>query len=75
MNLGSGIGKKPILNPGFRGQKGAGSWIRIRNTGIFNPSVADPESQSCIQIFSIPNPNFFYPESEFFAISVQHRLS
>jgi hypothetical protein len=30
--LGSGIRKKPIPDPGSRGQKGTGSWIRIRNT-------------------------------------------
>jgi hypothetical protein len=33
MDLGSGIRKKPIRDPGSRGQKGTGSWIRIRNTG------------------------------------------
>ncbi len=27
----------PIPDPGSRGQKGTGSWIRIRNTGIFHP--------------------------------------
>ncbi len=37
MGLGSGIrdpgsGKKPIPDPGSRGQKGTGSRIRIRNT-------------------------------------------
>jgi hypothetical protein len=32
MGLGSGIRKKPIPDPGFRGQKGTGSRIRIRNT-------------------------------------------
>jgi hypothetical protein len=34
MNLGSGILKKPIPDPGFRGKKstGNGSRIRIRNT-------------------------------------------
>ncbi len=30
---GSGIRKKPIPDPGSRGQKGTGSRIRIRNTG------------------------------------------
>jgi hypothetical protein len=30
----SGIRKKPILDPGSRGQKGSGSRIRIRNTGF-----------------------------------------
>jgi hypothetical protein len=30
--LGSGIRKKPIPDPGSRGQKGTGSRIRIRNT-------------------------------------------
>jgi hypothetical protein len=29
----SGIRKKPFPDPGSRGQKGTGSWIRIRNTG------------------------------------------
>jgi hypothetical protein len=34
MGLGSRIRKKPIPDPGSgsRGQKGTGSWIRIRNT-------------------------------------------
>jgi hypothetical protein len=31
---GSGIRKKPIPDPGSRGQKGTGSRIRIRNTGF-----------------------------------------
>jgi hypothetical protein len=34
MGLGSGIRKKPILDPGSRGQKGTGSRIRIRNTAF-----------------------------------------
>jgi hypothetical protein len=34
MVLGSGIRKKPIPDPGSRGQKGTGSRIRIRNTGF-----------------------------------------
>ncbi len=34
MVLGSGIRKKPIPDPGSRGQKGTGSRIRIRNTEI-----------------------------------------
>jgi hypothetical protein len=33
MGLGSGIQKKPIPDPGSRGQKGTRSRIRIRNTG------------------------------------------
>jgi hypothetical protein len=32
MGLGAGIRKKPIPDPGSRGQKGTGSCIRIRNT-------------------------------------------
>ncbi len=32
----SGIRKKPIPDPGSRGQKGTGSRIRIRNTASFN---------------------------------------
>ncbi len=35
MGLGSGIRKKPILDPGSRGQKDTGSRIRIRNTETF----------------------------------------
>ncbi len=31
----SGVRKKPILDPGSRGQKGTGSRIRIRNTAKF----------------------------------------
>ncbi len=34
MVLGFGIRKKPIPDPGSRGQKGTGSRIRIRNTGL-----------------------------------------
>jgi hypothetical protein len=33
--VGSGIRKKPIPDPGSRGQKGTGSRIRIRNTGYW----------------------------------------
>jgi hypothetical protein len=35
MDLGSGIRKKPIQDPGSRGQKGTGS--RIRNTDFNSP--------------------------------------
>ncbi len=44
MGLGSGIRKKPIPDPGSRGQKGTESRIRIRNTVFFHVwiSVADP---------------------------------
>jgi hypothetical protein len=34
MGLGSGIRKKPIPDPGSRGQKGTGSRIRIGNTAV-----------------------------------------
>jgi hypothetical protein len=34
IGLGSGIRKKTIPDPGSRGQKGIGSRIRIRNTGL-----------------------------------------
>jgi hypothetical protein len=34
MDLGSGIRKKPIPDPGSRGQKGTRSRIRIRNTAF-----------------------------------------
>jgi hypothetical protein len=36
MGLGSGIRKKPIPDPGSRGQKGTGSRIRIRDTVFFS---------------------------------------
>jgi len=35
---GSEIREKPIPDPGSRGQKGTGSRIQIRNTGLFLPS-------------------------------------
>ena len=35
----------PIPDPGSRGQKGTGSWIRIRNTG--HHSDADPQHLPC----------------------------
>jgi hypothetical protein len=39
---GSEIRKKPIPDPGSRGQKGTGSRIRIRNTGQRYGSGPDP---------------------------------
>jgi hypothetical protein len=42
---GSEIRKKPIPDPGCRGQKGTGSRIRIRNTGLLYPllySILNP---------------------------------
>jgi hypothetical protein len=51
MDLGSGIRKKPILDPGSRGQKGTGSRIRIRNTGEKpdpHPNVADPQHRKLV---------------------------
>jgi hypothetical protein len=47
MGLGSGIRKKPIPDPGYRGQKGTGS--RIRNTAEYAwelVSSVTPESSS-----------------------------
>jgi hypothetical protein len=38
----SGIRKKPIPDPGSRGQKGTGSRIRIRNTGKKHDPDPDP---------------------------------
>jgi hypothetical protein len=40
----SGIRKKPIPDPGSRGQKGIGS--RIRNTGWMNKHLLAPEKQA-----------------------------
>jgi hypothetical protein len=37
MGFGSGIRKKPIPDPGSRGQKGTG--FRIRNTGTMDPEM------------------------------------
>jgi hypothetical protein len=39
IGLESGIRKKPIPDPGSRGQKGTGSRIRIRNTGFYYRQV------------------------------------
>jgi hypothetical protein len=38
-DLGSGIQKKPIPDPGSRGQKGTGSRIRIRNTASLSKDL------------------------------------
>jgi hypothetical protein len=35
MGMGSGIRKKPNPDPGYRGQKGTGTRILIRNTAIY----------------------------------------
>jgi hypothetical protein len=43
MGLGSGIRKKPIPDPGSRGQKGTGSRIRIRNTVLSRASDRNPD--------------------------------
>jgi hypothetical protein len=57
MALGSGIrdpgsGQKPIPDPGSRGQKGTGSRIRIRNTGINSyKDISIPDSET----ISIPD--------------------
>jgi hypothetical protein len=56
MDLGSGIWKKPIPDPGSRGQKGTGSRIRIRNTVLkvtVDCSVAVPDPN--------PDPYVFGP--------------
>jgi hypothetical protein len=39
MGLGSGIRKKPIPDPGSRGQKGTGSRIRIRKTAFYKDKL------------------------------------
>jgi hypothetical protein len=44
MGLGSGIRKKPIPDPGSRGQKGTGSRIQIRNTEKPHTTPATPSS-------------------------------
>ncbi len=43
--MGSGIWKKPIPDPGFRGQKGTGSRIRIRNTAEKYCRLSSPGPQ------------------------------
>jgi hypothetical protein len=45
----SGIRKKPIPDPGSRGQKGTGSRIRIRNTGSRQQSCP-PTTLNCISL-------------------------
>jgi hypothetical protein len=58
MGLGSGMRKKPIPDPGSRGQKGTGSRIRIRNTGCF---VRDDDA--CANIVDrVADPNFSIPD-------------
>jgi hypothetical protein len=55
MVLGSGIRKKPISDPGSRGQKGTGSRIRIRNTAEiyrFCLFLMDPDPVS--QFITVP---------------------
>ncbi len=65
MVLGSGIRKKSIPDPGSRGQKGTGSLIRIRNTGLDVTSFADPhpgilaEKQSGYDL----NPGVWWPKN------------
>ncbi len=46
MGLGSGIRKKPIRDPGSRGQKGTGSRIRIRSTDFFAEISVRKKSQN-----------------------------
>ncbi len=50
----SGIRKKPIPDPGSRGQKGTGSRIRIRNTG-FKANLRYPQPQKLAEILT-PSP-------------------
>jgi hypothetical protein len=47
MDLGSGIRKKPIPDPGSRGQKGTGSRIPV------------PDPQHCLDLV-LPTPVFYY---------------
>ncbi len=50
----SGIRKKPILDPGSRGQKSTGSRIRIRNTAFWGvPLVSSCEELSVLLISSL----------------------
>jgi len=55
MDLGSGIRKKPIPDPGSRGQKGTGSRIRIRNTGNCDPQILNTTALGLIwnQCFAV----------------------
>jgi hypothetical protein len=53
MDLGSGIWKKPIVDPESRGQKGTDPRSRIRNTGSQTPgpfSAIDKISKLCCQL-------------------------
>ncbi len=56
-----GSGKKPIPDPRSRGQKGTGSRIRIRNTGIKDPmlfkSLVPGSGMEKIRIRDGKNPN------------------
>jgi hypothetical protein len=58
MDLGSGIRKKPIPDPGSRGQKGTGSRIRIHNTADITPMLPIRDTNlSWNHIFRFPIPN------------------
>ncbi len=51
IGLGSGILKKPIPDPGSRGQKGTGSRIRIRNTDQTSGSGRLGKSHKEVKVF------------------------
>jgi hypothetical protein len=55
MGLGSGIRKKPIPDPGSRGQKGTGSRIRIRNTGQSDTlnGITDAEGKKAVRLVPV----------------------
>jgi hypothetical protein len=63
MDLGSGIRKKPIPDPGSRGQKGTGSRIQIRNTAKIyfffqSPSPVEVRELSKIELFVLNKSRF-----------------
>ncbi len=52
----SGIRKKPIPDPGSRGQKGTGSRIRIRNTDCFDADL-EPDPDPAQNLDADPDPD------------------
>ncbi len=60
MGGGSGIRKKPIPDPGSRGQKGTGSRIWIRNTAIQQQGFSDGLGLDPVRDLNLDGSENFY---------------